>query len=410
MTFLSLLRFVNFVSMEKLNLFFARIRELNFWQRLFRWKKLRNLSIDAYEEYRALSRELEATRENLDRIKNRLTEVSTRNENLAQRFRDIELQSERKDAQLQELNGRMREQSGTISELTKKVSAFEAIKEENVRVFNENIARLNQTKDSFEAERRRLDEARLRESEERFEAMKRQWAEHEADVKNSIIRICDLNHVNYIEKVPFRGNPDNTIEISGEYIIFDAKSPGNDDLSNFPTYIKTQADNLKKYASQDNVKKSMFLVVPTNTIDKIKQLTYRLGDYDVFVITKDALEPVILSLKKIEEYDLAEKLSPEDRDSICRIIGKFAHTAKRRIQVDQFFSEEFIDIVLRSQKDLPEDLRKQVIEFEKSEKLNPPTEKRAKIISIDELQKKSEEIEAESRSRKLSLPESEEEG
>jgi len=111
---------------------------------------------------------------------------------------------------------------------------------------------------------------------------------------------------------------------------------------------------------------------------------------------------VILSLKKIEEYDLAEKLSPEDRDSICRIIGKFAHMAKRRIQVDQFFSEEFIDIVLRSQKELPEDLRKQVIEFEKSEKLNPPTERRAKIISIDELQKKSEEIDAEAQSRKLS--------
>nr|HPK84230.1 hypothetical protein [Bacteroidales bacterium] len=241
-----------------------------------------------------------------------------------------------------------------------------------------------------------------RETSERLEAMKKQWSEHEADVKNSIIRICDVNHVNYVEKVPFRGNPDNTIEISGEYIIFDAKSPAGDDLTNFPNYIKTQAENLKKYASQDNVRKSIFLVVPTNTIDSIRQLTYRLGDYDVFVITKDALEPVILSLKKIEEYDLAEKLSPEDRDSICRIIGKFAHTAKRRIQVDQFFSEEFIDIVLRSQKELPEDLRKQVIEFEKSEKLNPPTERRAKIISIDELQKKSEEIDAEAQSRKLS--------
>ncbi|MEZ4997304.1 MAG: hypothetical protein R2758_07540 [Bacteroidales bacterium] len=129
----------------------------------------------------------------------------------------------------------------------------------------------------------------------------------------------------------------------------------------------------------------------------------------MFVITKDALEPVILSLKKIEEYDLADKLSPEDRDSICRIIGKFAHTAKRRIQVDQFFSEEFIDIVLKSQKELPEDIKKQVIEFEKSEKLNPPTEKRAKIISIDELQKKSEEIEAEAQSKKLSPPLSENE-
>lgn len=395
--------------MEKLNLFFDRIKDLSFWQRIFQWRKVRNLSFDAYEEYRALTREAETVRETTGRLQNRITELSARNENLSQRVRDMEVQSARKDANIEELNGRLREHTAGIQELTKKVAAFEATREENVKNYNENIARLNQTKDSLESERRRLGEEKLREASDRMEAMKRQWSEHETDVKNSIFRICDVNHVNYIEKVPFRGNPDNTIEISGEYIIFDAKSPANDDLTNFPTYIKTQAENLKKYASQDNVKKSMFLVVPTNTIDRIKQLTYRLGDYDVFVITKDALEPVILSLKKIEEYDLAEKLSPEDRDSICRIIGKFAHTAKRRIQVDQFFSEEFIDIVLKSQKDLPEDLRKQVIEFEKSEKLNPPTEKRAKIISIDELQKKSEEIEAEAQSRKLSPPVSDDE-
>lgn len=390
--------------MEKLNLFFDRVKDLSFWQRLFHWRSVRNLSFDAYEEFRALARETEAIRDTTVRLQNRITELSGRNENLSQRVREMEVQSARKDANIEELNGRLRENSAGIQELTKKVAGFEATREDNVKNYNENIARLNQTKDSLEAERRRLNEEKLREAADRMEAMKRQWTEHETDVKNSIIRICDLNHVNYIDKVPFRGNPDNTIEISGEYIIFDAKSPANDDLSNFPTYIKTQADNLKKYASQDSVKKSIFLVVPTNTIDKIKQLTYRLGDYDVFVITKDALEPVILSLKKIEEYDLAEKLSPEDRDSICRIIGKFAHTAKRRIQVDQFFSEEFIDIVLKSQKDLPEDLRKQVIEFEKSEKLNPPTEKRAKIISIDDLQKKSEEIEAEAQSKKLSPP------
>jgi len=395
--------------MEKLNLFFAQIKDISFWQRLFQWRKIRTLSFDAYEEFRSLQKESEASRENIDKLRNRITEISTRNENLSQKIRDTELLSARKDAQLEELNGRIREYSGTINELTKKVSSFEASKEDNVKNYNENIARLNQTRDSLEAERKRLNDDRLREAEERHENMKRQWAEHEADVKNNIIRICDINHVSYIEKVPFRGNPDNTIEISGEYIIFDAKSPAGDDLSNFPTYIKTQAENLKKYASQDSVKKSVFLVVPTNTIDKLKQVTYRLGDYDVFVITRDSLEPVILSLKKIEEYDLADKLSPEDRDSICRIIGKFAHTTKRRIQVDQFFQREFIDIVLKSEKDLPEEIQKQVIEFEKSEKLNPPTEKRAKIISIDELQKKSEQMEAESQARKLKLPEASEE-
>jgi uncharacterized coiled-coil protein SlyX len=390
--------------MEKLNLFFDRIKDINWWQRLFRWRRVRSLSFDAYEEFRNLARDMEKGRKETDDLRNRLTEISTDNRNLSQRIKDAEIQSVRKDAQIEELNSRIREHAGTINELTKKVTAFEASKEENFKNYNESIARLNQTKESMEAERTRLNDERVRQAEERLANMKRQWAEHEADVKNTIIHICDINHVNYIEKVPFRGNPDNTIEISGEYIIFDAKSPGSDDLSNFPAYIKSQAENLKKYTSQENVKKSIFLVVPTNTIDSLRQVTYRLGDYDVFVITKDSLEPVILSLKKIEEYDLADKLSPEDRDSICRIIGKFAHTAKRRIQVDQFFQEEFIEIVLKSQKDLPEDIHKQVVEFEKSEKLNPPTEKRAKIISIDELQKKSEEIDAETQARKLNPP------
>ena len=390
--------------MEKLNLFFAQIKDISFWQRLFQWRKIRSLSFDAYEEFRALSRELEENREALDKLRHHVTEISARNESLSQKTRELEIQSARKDAQIEELNGRLREHSGTINELTRKVSAFEASKEDNVRNYNENIARLNQTKESLEADRKRLSDDRVREAEERLEGMKRQWAEHETDVKNIVLKICELNHIRYVEKVPFRGSPDNTIEISGEYIIFDAKSPGGDDLKNFPLYIKTQTENLKKYASQDNVKKSIFLVVPTNTIHILRQLTYKMGDYDVFVITKDSLEPVILSLKKIEEYDLADKLSPVDRDSICRIIGKFAHTAKRRIQVDQFFSEEFIEIVLKSQKELPEDLQKQVIEFEKSEKLNPPTEKRAKIISIDELQRKSDEIKAETEIRKLSPP------
>jgi uncharacterized protein YoxC len=391
--------------MEKLNLFFAQIKDINWWQRLFRWRKIRSLSFDAYEEFRSLARELDNGRKSMDELRNRLTEISTRNESLTQKINELEQQSVRKETQAEELNGRIRELSGTVNELNRKISHFEATKEERVKEYNDNITRLNQTKESLEAERKRLNDDRVREAEERFENMKKQWAEHEADVKNSILRICELNQVRYVEKVPFRGSPDNTIEISGEFIIFDAKSPANDDLRNFPLYIKAQTENLKKYASQENVKKSIFLVVPTNIIHVLKQLTYRMGDYDVFVITRDSLEPVILSLKKIEEYDLADKLSPDDRDSICRIIGKFAHTAKRRIQVDQFFSDEFIDIVMKSQKDLPEDLQKQVIEFEKSEKLNPPTEKRAKLISIDELQRKSDELKSETEIRKLSLPE-----
>ena len=35
-----------------------------------------------------------------------------------------------------------------------------------------------------------------------------------------------------------------------QLIVFDAKSPANDDLTNFPKYIKAQTENLKKYANR----------------------------------------------------------------------------------------------------------------------------------------------------------------
>ena len=41
-----------------------------------------------------------------------------------------------------------------------------------------------------------------------------------------------------------------------------------------------------------------------------------MGDYNVYVITKDAIEPIIISLKKIQDFQLVEKLSPEERDDI----------------------------------------------------------------------------------------------
>ena len=166
-------------------------------------------------------------------------------------------------------------------------------------------------------------------------------------------------------------------------------------MSNFPKYIKLQTENLKKYAKHDDVKNELFLVIPSDTLHVINQFTYNIGDYNVYVITKDALEPIILSLKKIEDYEFADKLSPEERDNVCRVIGKFAHTTKRRIQIDQFFATEFLDTLQKARTQLPEEILNTVIEFENAEKLNPPMEKRNKKILTKDLIEKSEEIKKE---------------
>ena len=280
------------------------------------------------------------------------------------------------------------------------------LKEEEGRneTLRKSVESTNTLQQSLKNEKERLNDERVREAEDRLEKMKLKWGEHERDIENHIKLICKNHVLKYISQEDFphsRNKPDNSIEIMDQLIVFDAKSPANDDLSNFPKYIKLQTESLKKYAKHEDVKKDLFLVIPSNTLHVISQFTYNIGDYNVYIITKDALEPIVLSLKKIEEYEFADKLSPEERDNVCRIIGKFAHTTKRRIQIDQFFADEFLDTLNKAGSQLPREILESVIQFENAEKLNPPMEKRKNQILTKDLKEKSDQIEKETQMRDI---------
>ena len=120
-----------------------------------------------------------------------------------------------------------------------------------------------------------------------------------------------------------------------------------------------------------------------------------MADYTVYIISLDSLEQIILGLKKIEEYEFAKELSPEDRDNICRVIGKFAHLTKRRIQIDSFFAKQFIELAYKTESDLPVEIMEKVKDYEKAEKLNPPVERRVKAILLKDLDKELNTIEHE---------------
>ncbi|MCZ6594283.1 MAG: hypothetical protein O6943_05140 [Bacteroidetes bacterium] len=279
-------------------------------------------------------------------------------------------------------------------------------KDEKTRIaeYQKSIHASNTLQNSLEKEKERVNDERVAEKESELASQKETWSNHEKDVENHIRLICKNNVISYIEQNEFPyagGKPDNTIEILEQLIIFDAKSPASEDLNNFPKYIKTQTENLKKYAKHENVKNDLFLVVPSNTLSVIKDFTYNIGDYNVFIISKDSLEPIILSLKKIEEYEFADKLSPEERDNVCRIIGKFAHTTKRKIQIEMFFMNEFLDILQKCGTQLPKEILKSVIEFENAEKLNPPMEKRNKQILTKDLIEKTKQIKKEIELREI---------
>ena len=390
--------------MEKLNLFFSAIRDLGFWQRLFYWKPIRNLSYDAFREFRSMRDEVLNKTATCDLLEKKLSNAITQNEGLQNNIQQYEKFSHEKDREINSKNCRIEDLGNTISKLNITVSKYEGYEEQRRENYEKSIIQLNQLKDTLENEIKRLSDERVAEQLEAFQKMKWQWAEHEISVAQTLKIICRDHLVKYVEHVPFRGSPDNTIEICDEYIIFDAKCPLNDDLTNFPKYIKAQTEIARKYALQEKVKKDIFLVVPVNTIHTISRLIYNMGDYTVYVITKDALEPIILALKRIEDYEFVNQLSPDERDNICRVIGKFAHTTKRKIQVDQFFATEFLALLSRCKNDLPDDILKQVIEFEKAEKLNPPSEQKAKQILTKELEERHFNINAEAGIRNVIIP------
>lgn len=282
--------------------------------------------------------------------------------------------------------------------------AYQKAEEGRQKEVSKSIASALTLQESLEAEKSRLNDERVQEKEDALKKMKLKWSDHEKDVQNHLQLICRNNVITYVSQEDFphpRNKPDSSIEIMDQLIVFDAKSPANDDLSNFPKYIKNQTENLKKYAKHDNVKNDLFLVIPSNTLEVIDQFHYNIGDYNVYIISKDALEPVVLSLKKIEEYEFADKLSPEDRDNVCRIIGKFAHTTKRRIQVDEFFAREFLDTLSKAGTQLPRDILENVIKFENAEKLNPPMEKRNKKILTKDLKQQVDKLEKEMEVREI---------
>jgi len=278
-------------------------------------------------------------------------------------------------------------------ELSNKVHAYQESEDQRRRLHDEKVSQLNKILEHQNAQKEKEEQFKLEQLKLKQEALKKTWVTHEKHVEEKFDLICQKRGLTSVrgEEFPFRGRPDNAALIGEDYVIFDSKSPGGDSLENFPQYIKTQALALKKYTKLEQVKNEAFFVVPHNTLEVLPEKTMSFGDYRVYVISEESLEPILAQLKRLEDYEFTESLSPENREAMVSVVGKMAHGMKRRIQVDQFFSKEFISI-LEGMSRLPGDLLTQVEKVEQVLKVNPPIENRKKAISSEDLVKDQERL------------------
>lgn len=272
--------------------------------------------------------------------------------------------------------------------LEKIISDLQSKDNERTERYAVNLEEISKVREILETERKVLRDKLEEDRHLQLTEMKDTWRRHENNVETEIRLICKRYSIEYLGQtdVPFKGKPDNTLVIGELFMVFDAKSPATDDLENFPRYIKTQADLVKKYIKEKKVGNDIFLVVPDNTLQVLKEFVYEIGTYKVHVIPTQALEPIITGLKKTEAYEFGEDLDPEVKESLIRIVGKIVHDVKRSIQISNNISSYLIGS-LNNLRILPTDLLGKIEEQEKAEKYNPPQEQRRKIINGEELEK-----------------------
>lgn len=290
--------------------------------------------------------------------------------------------------------------SRKIHDLTQKCSLFEkqiAVYESNeaqrMQSYENKIASITQAIQSHEQHVARLKEEEEQKKQNELQLAKRFWQTHEAQVAYEIQTICRELSIPYVEDFPDK-DPDNVLRIADEYIIFDAKSPRSDDLSNFADYLKDQAKAICKYLGVRDVRKELFLVVPDNTVSVIRKMSFDFADYRVYVVSRASLTAVISLLKRFEIYEFAESLSPVERGQIISYLGKTSYLLKRRIQVDNFFANETLSL-LNQKENLPPILSAEQEKVEKAVILNPPLDKARKSLDLAQLQRSQDRLERE---------------
>jgi len=413
---------------ENLIKFFDQIKTITFWQRVFRWGQIRSLSYEAYEEFKKLTGQFEDVESERDRVKGDLDIAINDQKHLKESFDKQILELEKlgntvdfdkkeitrlnselskKEEALRQLEPKLTKAEADIAgykeknnslaeenkELKKENNAFNQTEEDRKSRYEENVSSLNALRADVKAERDKEREDAHKEEIAKMEAMKATWGRHEDNVRDQMKAISLRLSVEYIDKVPFTGKPDNTVKICNQFVVFDAKSPASSDLSNFPDYLKNQADGVKKYVSQENVWKQVFLVVPTNTLEILDTFTFDKGEYRVHVVAADALEPILAMLKRLEAYEFAEQLAPEVRDDLCRVVGALSHLTKRRIQIDQYFGRHSLDVLSMTSSRLPEEFATSVEQYEKVGRLNPSVDKSGKLVdTINKLEQENDKI------------------
>jgi hypothetical protein len=237
----------------------------------------------------------------------------------------------------------------TIAELKQELAVFEERKEFNELQLGQSIAKLEQSRASLEDEKQRV----RREDEERQQQLlneqNRIWNDHENEVLGTLRELCQRAEIafrlyeNNDLPAEFDGSikPDAMIEFLGQYLIFDAKK--SKDMARYlPDQVQKTAAKLK---NMPQIASTVFFVVPQSELVKLKAKSFLEHEYTFFVISPEALEPILLQLKRLSNLQNLSEIDPADRENLVRIIAGYDRHLAFRNAADLWLTEQSIELM-----------------------------------------------------------------
>jgi len=362
------------------------VNSIGFWKVLFGWTRIKKFLVESFFDIQKLLDIGEQNQIELEKIQRELDQSEAKFNSTQQRISELQQDKASQATELSSLRERIRELDSEVINLKK-------VDEVRYTEHQKSVQALVELKQSVVEEKRLEKEAKEQAIFDRVEYQKRTWQRHQQDVKNKVMLLCEKHTIQYIDDVPFKGDPDNTVQICNQFQVLDSKSPRGEDLNNFPIYISKEAQAAKKYAEKKDVRPDIYFVVPSNTLEVLTQTVFEFERHRVFVIPIEALEPTLLNLKRIEEFEFIQEFSPEDRDAICRIIGRLIHNVKRRVQIDISMGRETMSLASDCERLLPEEIAKEVLTVERNIIINPTKEMKGKEIPLEDLKTGLQKIE-----------------
>jgi len=235
-------------------------------------------------------------------------------------------------AQLTESQSVIRSRDTEISSLQKQISDYQAKEKQAEAERKTENANLENARKALEQERQRVITEETRRCEDQEANRDRLWAMHETEAIMKMKEICQkpgllvpsFDNNNLPDDFDTSLKPDFVIRLLDQYVVFDPKLSKPENLQTYlATQAKKTADKFRKSSSFEQIYKSVFFIVPSVALQYLRQFSFYEQGFMFYVIPSESFEPVLTILKRLEDYDLADKYDPQERENIVNLIAAF---------------------------------------------------------------------------------------